>query len=780
MNMVLKKGWIAKAITIGLAAMMVISYMYQSTDTVFAGENDTYIVIVHDKEGIAAVKDGYHVVDQNGEALTLEISPSEAAALESKKEILCVEKDFTMGNENEITPDLNKVKPAEKDWNLKAVDAVNAASTQKVKVAIIDSGVDYSENVLIQERKDFVTDNPVTTPLYEDLTGHGTSVASLLAGTKEDGDVKGLDSNIQLYSARVLDEKNQAPVSRVVAAIYWAMEKKVNIINISFGTPVYSEALKTAVDAAAEQGILVVAAAGNRGSSGVDYPAAFDNVLSVGSVNAAGGVSDFSAKGDGVDVVAPGEAVLAQAHFGQDYVLSGTSLAAPQVAGIAALLWSKDLTKPATFIKTLIKTSAKPMSDAGSGYGLVDYAYALQIYDDAASQFDNIAEAHMQTGVNDNGTQKEGTPSVNGNEDIPVEGDASTSENNPPADEKDPTDETALDKEKTAENQLSAAAQTIEPDAGRTSESITEQDKATDNKNMPPNGTTVTPDMKTENEAKKELQKELNSMEFEKTLIKEIAISENSGQAADLSDPVVDGSWVAKEHQAYAEGEAMKAGAIAPDNKDQKPNVYGMTSHPEFHGYSWHGSAAWNQGVCNYVANYKYLIMVANRIGDDLDDTKLAASSVKGLRSDCYSELKNGVAIIKTYPSYKKYTTRRNKKAFMMGVAMHTATDAFAHSAFEQSTSGSWSWSRILHPDADDETHIARRVQMAYAVERNVVARFNNQRGNEKIGNDFHADTGGLYDSPIGFRLNKIWTFASAADVTKPIIETHFKKLQGL
>lgn len=460
MNMVLKKGWIAKAITIGLAAMMVISYMYQSTDTVFAGENDTYIVIVHDKEGIAAVKDGYHVVDQNGEALTLEISPSEAAALESKKEILCVEKDFTMGNENEITPDLNKVKPAEKDWNLKAVDAVNAVSTQKVKVAIIDSGVDYSENVLIQERKDFVTDNPVTTPLYEDLTGHGTSVASLLAGTKEDGDVKGLDSNIPLYSARVLVENNQAPVSRVVAAIYWAMEKKVNIINISFGTPVYSEALKTAVDAAAEQGILVVAAAGNR--------------------------------------------------------------------------------------------------------------------------------------------------------------------------------------------------------------------------------------------------------------------------------------------------------------------------------YSWHSSAAWNEGVCNYVANYKYLIMVANRIGNGTDDTQLTASSVKGLRSDCFSELKKGIGTIKKHSTYTKYTTLKNKRAFMMGVAMHTATDAFAHSAFEQSTSGSWSWSRILHPDADDETHIARRVQMAYAVERNVVARFNNQRGNEKIGNDLHADTGGLYDSPIGFRLNKIWTFASAADVTKPIIETHFKKLQGL
>ena len=78
--------------------------------------------------------------------------------------------------------------------------------------------------------------------------------------------------------------------------------------------------------------------------------------------------------------------------------------------------------------------------------------------------------------------------------------------------------------------------------------------------------------------------------------------------------------------------------------------------------------------------------MVANRIGNGTDDTKLTASSVKGLRSDCFNNLKAGVAKIKKNSTYTKYTTKADKRAFMLGVAMHTATDAFAHSAYTQSS----------------------------------------------------------------------------------------------
>lgn len=565
------------------------------------------------------------------------------------------------------------------------------------------------------------------------------------------------------------------------------MENDVNIINISFGTPVYSEALKTAIDAATDQGILVVAAAGNRGSSGVDYPAAFENVLAVGSINASGEVSDFSAKGDGIDVVAPGEAVLAQAHFGEDFVLSGTSLAAPQVSGIAALLWSRDTTKPASFIKTLIKTSAKPMSDAGSGYGLVDYAYTLQLYDNAASQFDKIAEKEIEDPADKDTAQNEKNPT--GDEEAgaePEKGDVANPDDDPSGETNNGMKDPAAKIDKPEDGNLTAAAQTDESTDGDISTDETKQDKVTDGENPPSNKTEATPDQKTEDDTQKELQKELNSKEFEKTLMQEISIPENNGQVTDLSDPVVDGSWTGVEHKRYAKAGAMKAGAVVSDSDD---NVARMTVHPEFHGYCWHGNpstTSYGSGVCNYVANYKYLVMVANRIGNGTDDTKLTASSVKGLRSDCFNNLKAGVAKIKKNSTYTKYTTNADKRAFMLGVAMHTATDAFAHSAYTQSTSGSYSWTRIQHDlknhinDADDPTWVPRRIQMAYAVEKNVVDRFDNKRsGENNIGNDLHADTGSLYDSPIGFRLNNIWKFANATGVDKSIIVTHFKKLQG-
>lgn len=96
---------------------------------------------------------------------------------------------------------------------------------------------------------------------------------------------------------RVLDDENCAPVSRVVEAIYQAIDWKVNIINMSFGVSEYSAALEKAIQAAHKAGILVIAAAGNTGDAGVQYPAAFDEVMAVGSVDKHGDIVESSAKG---------------------------------------------------------------------------------------------------------------------------------------------------------------------------------------------------------------------------------------------------------------------------------------------------------------------------------------------------------------------------------------------------------------------------------------------------------------------------------------------------
>lgn len=673
---------------------------------------DGYIVITENPDTAQKVKDSYTVNTENGEVLTAELSAVEAEQLEKEKDIICVEKDTLIACPAEAGWDM--VKPATKKWNLQAINANNVNAPSKVKVAMIDSGVDYSNNVEVYKRKNFIADKPVTTEFYEDLTGHGTSVASLLAGKQDDSGVQGTNENILLYSARVLDENNQGTISSVVEAIFWAMDNDVNIINISFGTPVYSEALKAAIDAATEQGILIVAAVGNRGQEGIDYPAAFENVLAVGSVNAVGEVSGFSGKGQAVDVVAPGEAVLAQCNFGEDLVLSGTSLAAPQVSGIAAALWSKDLTKPAAFIKSLIQLSAKSLPDSNGGYGLVDYAYALEIYDDVAAELNAIVEE-------------------NAGSELTKENPVKPKKLSKEVQDADEIDSTVTDSENSKEESVKEA--------------------------LP-----------------------YTSYELEKKLtdaVNDANIAQNNKQVEDLSDSLVDGSWKAATHQAYYANAAMKAGAIFPD-KDVS-GVKGMTSHSEFHGFSWHGTddSGLNTGTCNYVANYKYLVLVANKVGSGSSYTSVTNSDVKGLSATCYGKLKSGVGSIVGTSEYKAYSTA-NKKAFLMGVAMHTATDAFAHSAFKQKQAGSYSWERITHTGdaADDTSVVPRRAQMAYAVEKNVVARYNGNRSGEKIGNDFHDDTGACYVLPIGFRQNKLLTFAQAADVTKASIISDFKLVQ--
>lgn len=76
--------------------------------------------------------------------------------------------------------------------------------------------------------------------MYYDITGHGTSVAGIIALTGKVTGLKGINPNVQLYSVKVLDNNNMAPISRIIEAIYWCIDNDIDIINMSFGTPHYS------------------------------------------------------------------------------------------------------------------------------------------------------------------------------------------------------------------------------------------------------------------------------------------------------------------------------------------------------------------------------------------------------------------------------------------------------------------------------------------------------------------------------------------------------------
>lgn len=227
-----------------------------------------------------------------------------------------------------------------------------------------------------------------------DGTGHGNSVAGLIAAKENGEGITGVNPGAALYSIRVLDNNNTAPISRIIEGIYMAIERKVDIINMSFGVSTYSAALEQAVKDAAQAGILLIAAAGNTGEKGVQYPAAFPEVIAVGSVDKEGNLAEQSSVGEEVELTAPGELVMSTGNFGDVQVASGTSLAAPQVAGVASLLWERDKSMPADFIRQVLTLSANRYGNREQyGYGLLDAQYAMEQYDTLKKQYEESKDA---------------------------------------------------------------------------------------------------------------------------------------------------------------------------------------------------------------------------------------------------------------------------------------------------------------------------------------------------------------------------------------------------
>lgn len=238
-------------------------------------------------------------------------------------------------------------------------------------MAVLDSGVDYVSGVDLTGYANLVEEEGYVPEMFQDLTGHGTGIAGIISGNGESG-IYGINPNAKLYSVRVLDKDNKAPLSRIIRGIYWCIENDMNIINMSFGTPIYSKALESAVKDAYEAGILMIAAAGNNGGD-VEYPAAFDEVMAVAATDTKAQISEFSNTGDELEIAAPGEKICTTGYFGGCVVTHGTSIAVPHVTGAASLLWEKDLGKSNTFIRRLLEQSAKDIEGTDE-CGLLDVA----------------------------------------------------------------------------------------------------------------------------------------------------------------------------------------------------------------------------------------------------------------------------------------------------------------------------------------------------------------------------------------------------------------------
>ncbi|MDR6224067.1 S8 family peptidase [Desmospora profundinema] len=207
-----------------------------------------------------------------------------------------------------------------------------------VAVAIVDTGVQWDHPDLaakILPGFNFVA-NDINT---NDDNGHGTHVAGIAAAiTNNRQGVAGTAPKVGILPVKVLNQNGVGTLFDVARGIVFAANMGARVINLSLGGPVRTNTLRDAVNHAWQEGAVVVAAAGNNGTNLRQYPAAFRRAITVAATNASDRRASFSNFGKWVDVAAPGVRIMST-YIGSRYVrLSGTSMAAPHVSGLAALL----------------------------------------------------------------------------------------------------------------------------------------------------------------------------------------------------------------------------------------------------------------------------------------------------------------------------------------------------------------------------------------------------------------------------------------------------------
>ncbi|MED4210661.1 S8 family peptidase [Priestia megaterium] len=236
-------------------------------------------------------------------------------------------------------------------------------SNGNIKIAIIDTGVQLNHPELaikLWPGYNFVEGN--LNP--NDGNGHGTHVAGIVGALTENSlGIAGIAPSASIIPVRALDNSGNGTLSNIANAITYSTNAGAKVINLSLGSSQGSITLENAINHAWNQGVVIVAAAGNEASNTLTYPAAYQNVIAVASTDINDQKSDFSNYGTWVEVSAPGSTILST-YTGSYYAyLSGTSMACPHVAGLAALLAAQG--KNNVQIKNTILSTCDPVPGTG-------------------------------------------------------------------------------------------------------------------------------------------------------------------------------------------------------------------------------------------------------------------------------------------------------------------------------------------------------------------------------------------------------------------------------
>jgi len=287
--------------------------------------------------------------------------------------------------------------------------AWDLSTGQGVTVAVLDTGVAYEDYQNYRQAPDLA--GTIFVPGYDfinndthpnDDQSHGTHVTGTIAQTTNNGlGVAGIAFNAKIMPLKVLDASGVGSSWDLAQALRWAADHGAQVANMSLGSPNSSSVELDAVNYAYSKGVTLVASSGNDGVGSVSYPAAYDHVIAVGAVRYDEQRTSYSNYGNALDLVAPGGSSLDQNGDGyvdgvlqqtfnpitrdptdfRYYFFQGTSMAAPHVSGVAALIIAKGIATTPDQVRAVLTSTAKDLGSPGwdpyYGYGLVQAAAAL-------------------------------------------------------------------------------------------------------------------------------------------------------------------------------------------------------------------------------------------------------------------------------------------------------------------------------------------------------------------------------------------------------------------
>ncbi|MDH7506443.1 MAG: S8 family peptidase, partial [Candidatus Thermoplasmatota archaeon] len=272
----------------------------------------------------------------------------------------------------------------DEQWGLKAIKCPQAWDKQKghwtVNVAILDTGCNYLHEDISKKQSsanyDFINND--NDPMDDCIFKHGTHCAGIIGATIDNHKgIAGAAPNVWTDYIKVLDSNGMGFASTIAKGIIHATKYDDRIISMSLGGYGVSMLLHLACDYARYiKGVVLVAAAGNDGLPILCYPARFNSVISVGAVDESLNLCSWSNYGPNLDLVAPGDNIISTVEGNKYMKLSGTSMATPHVAAVAALYFSANLKSTATLCENKLFSTTIDLGSPGNdwkyGYGLVN------------------------------------------------------------------------------------------------------------------------------------------------------------------------------------------------------------------------------------------------------------------------------------------------------------------------------------------------------------------------------------------------------------------------